>query len=103
MSLRGEQDELTWYDICGPNVPNAELDREEEQRAAELLSAAKSAKHAGQEHEPIAPMMQITNNTVETSVPVIHGNVSHDGPVMDVLSARIPSRPVNLLETSDKI
>ncbi|WAR08588.1 CR3L1-like protein [Mya arenaria] len=28
MSLRGEQDDLTWYDIYGPNVPYAELDRE---------------------------------------------------------------------------
>lgn len=28
MSLRGEQDDLNWYDIYGPNIPNAELDRE---------------------------------------------------------------------------
>lgn len=28
MSLRGEQDDLNWYDIYGPNVPYAELDKE---------------------------------------------------------------------------
>lgn len=28
MSLRGEQDDLSWYDIYGPNVPYAELDKD---------------------------------------------------------------------------
>lgn len=27
MSLRGEQDDLNWFDIYGPNVPYAELDK----------------------------------------------------------------------------
>ncbi|KAL4232456.1 cAMP response element binding [Mactra antiquata] len=30
MSLRGEQDDLNWYDIYGPNIPNAELEKEYE-------------------------------------------------------------------------
>lgn len=30
MSLRGEMDDLTWYDIYGPNIPNAELEKEEQ-------------------------------------------------------------------------
>ena len=29
MSLRGEQDDLTWYDIYGPNIPNAELEKQD--------------------------------------------------------------------------
>ena len=30
MSLRGEQDDLNWYDIYGPNVPYAELDKQDQ-------------------------------------------------------------------------
>lgn len=33
MSLRGEQDDLNWYDIYGPNIPNAELEKEYEDLA----------------------------------------------------------------------
>jgi hypothetical protein len=31
MSLRGEQDDLDWYDIYGPNIPNAELEKEDQE------------------------------------------------------------------------
>ncbi|XP_052241716.1 cyclic AMP-responsive element-binding protein 3-like protein 1 isoform X1 [Dreissena polymorpha] len=42
MSLRGEQDDLNWYDIYGPSVPYAELDKETDP----LQDLAHSAEYA---------------------------------------------------------
>lgn len=62
MSLRGEQDDLNWYDIYGPNVPYAELEKEYEYATKPQVSSAENMPEEGK---------YLTGESMEDFLPVV--------------------------------
>lgn len=63
MSLRGEQDDLNWYDIYGPNIPNAELEKEyEDSEKSEVIQYKSKAVSAETEMQVAETPMKHDKN-----------------------------------------
>lgn len=115
MSLRGEQDDLNWYDIYGPNIPNAELEKEYE--------APHETDNTPTKPEPSTPVTVKDEVTVRYNVSGVremdkaevvevtvdgrfgHANHSRDEPLRAEMGkpfSRVDIKVEGLVESADK-
>lgn len=124
MSLRGEQDDLDWYDIYGPNIPNAELEKEDQESVKpEVIwyqPKVSSVEPEIDDNKNITDDNTINTEVTEESLPVEknevvevtvdgrfgHANHSRDEPAKSVVGKDISRSDIaveGLVESADNI
>ena len=119
MSLRGEQDDLTWYDIYGPNVPNAELEKQDNQIKSAVVTKPEIKSNTSKETDLV--LQEVTETLLKAEILMVkkveivkvtvdgrfgHLNDSRDEPLKTVIGkdiARGDLKAEGLVESADKI